>query len=528
MASMLIMQVGLEAQGASMAQLTEEAFGDFSILAVVSIFSQLGSIVGQSLSSVVIGKLGKVRTYFIGHTLRAVSIGAMVYLLGAGLMPLTLMYVFYAVNGIVTGITLTADGTLRKIMIGSKGGAQEKFQLWWQFLAEIIGVYAPMYFGALVATAGASVVTAIFPALILTALFFVFATRNMPKEMSQSGPAGGLRAAMKGIAPLLRESAANLLPAIKNGVRSMISSPRALLKSAADWIKSSSLYQGAKDIMTTRIRRYAFLGATMFGVQNVLLYRLWAPGYAKLTAGAAGMSASAGNIVGFFSMGGLFLAVILTFLPMLIAGIMRLFRGAKPKQVLLGAERAADEAKRRRSVIRWAAMGIPALIGLAAFMIPVTTLSAFVALPAWFTANAAGAYLAGMQIQHLGMILFGFFQVAASIKLNALFMDSLPDPNEYDSKPGDSDEKKRADAAKKKEAEVKVQNALSAQGSMMTALTIVAMLAMKPAFSNIPAANPFASAFWYLGALAVAIAMILVGLYRAPAIEHADSPTPRS
>ncbi|MEK7382212.1 MAG: hypothetical protein AAB262_02890, partial [Elusimicrobiota bacterium] len=414
--------------------------------------------------------------------------------------------------------------TLRKIMIGSKGGAQEKFQLWWQFLAEIIGVYAPMKFGALVATAGASMVTAIFPALILAALFFVFATRNMPKELSQAnGPTGGLREVVKGIAPFLHELAAGLFPSIKDGVRSVIRSPKASLKSVGDWIKSSSIYQGAKYVMTTPLLRYSFLGMTMFGMQNMLLYQLWAPGYAKLTAGTTGMSAAAGDIVGFFSMGGLFLAFILTLLPMLISRVVLLFRGREPKKVLLGTERAADEAKRRRSVILWSALGIPALIGLTVFTLPVTTLGAFVALPAWFTANAALAYLAGMQIQHLGMILFGFFQVAASIKLAALFMDSLPDPNEYDSKPGDSEAKQKEDAAKKKEVEVQVQNALSSQGATVTAFTILAMLAMKPAFSNIPAVNPFAGAYWYLGALAVVIAMILVGLFRAPAIKHADA-----
>jgi hypothetical protein len=65
------------------------------------------------------------------------------------------------------------------------------------------------------------------------------------------------------------------------------------------------------------------------------------------------------------------------------------------------------------------------------------------------------------------LVPFGFFQVAASIKLNSYFAEKLP-----------------ADAGK-------VQKALAFSGSAMTALSIVLMLALKPLFGDIGGFNPF-------------------------------------
>ena len=126
---MLVMQLGLEAQGASMAQLTENAFGDFSILAQVTIFASIGSMVGQQLAHFFSEKFGLTKTFYGAHALRAISLGAMVFLLGTGMMPLPLMFVFYALNGIFTGVAVTAEGTLRKVILAEQRVSQSKFRL---------------------------------------------------------------------------------------------------------------------------------------------------------------------------------------------------------------------------------------------------------------------------------------------------------------------------------------------------------------------------------------------------------------
>ena len=182
---MLVMQLGLEAQGASMAQLTENAFGDFSILAQVTIFASIGSMVGQQLAHFFSEKFGLTKTFYGAHALRAISLGAMVFLLGTGMMPLPLMFVFYALNGIVTGVAVTAEGTLRKFILAEQGVSQQKFRTWWQLLAEIVAVPAPMILGALVVTLGAGWITALYPATILLGLMLFMMLKVIPWKAAQ-------------------------------------------------------------------------------------------------------------------------------------------------------------------------------------------------------------------------------------------------------------------------------------------------------------------------------------------------------
>jgi hypothetical protein len=80
------------------------------------------------------------------------------------------------------------------------------------------------------------------------------------------------------------------------------------------------------------------------------------------------------------------------------------------------------------------------------------------------------------------LVPFGFFQVAASIKLNSYYQEKLPQDGGQ------------------------VQKALAFSGSVMTALSIVTMLALRPLFSSVDVFNPFP---W----LAVALAPIAVGLF---------------
>jgi hypothetical protein len=72
------------------------------------------------------------------------------------------------------------------------------------------------------------------------------------------------------------------------------------------------------------------------------------------------------------------------------------------------------------------------------------------------------------------LIPFGFFQVAGSIMANSYYQEKLP------------------------EDPVKGQNAQAFSGSVMMALSIVAMLALRPLFSAVDVFNPFP---WMAGAL---------------------------
>lgn len=446
---LLTMQVGLEAEGAAGAQLVENAFGNFAILAQVSIFFRIGSMIGQQLAPPAISKLGLAKTYYVAHFLRAASIAGMIFLLGSGLMPLSLMYVFYAVNGLMTGVAATADGTIRKILIGTAPGSQEKFRTIWQLTAEVIGVIAPIAFSALVVSMGPTMVTAIYPATIVLALLLLIAKKVLPAEaIAKLGEKTGFTQTVGDISSGLKNA---LFDVVRLPARAVVR-PAASLRGLKDWLKGSSLYKGFQLVWNTPALRYSFLGAATFDVMNVFLYKFFAPGYGKLIAGAAGMSPIAGMVVGLFSLGGLITAVV--------------FLAMQRKLKALASDGEAAEAQ-KRSVLRWTMLGVPAMLLLSTFALSLPTLGAVVALPAFL--SWAGA----LTVPSAAMIVFGFFQVAASIKLNAFFIDSLPDP--------------KADPANKD----KVQQAIAFEGSAVTAISILGMLAMKPMFSDLAAFNPF-------------------------------------
>jgi len=449
---MLAMQVGLEAQGVAMPQLTENAFKDFTLLPLVTVFASIGSMIGQPMSKFFTEHLGLSKTFYAAHALRALSLGAMVVLFGTGMMSMPLMMGFYLLNGVVTGIAGTAEGTLRKLILAEKGVSMQSFRTWWQLLAESLAVPAPIFFGALVhslGAIGAPAVTALYPVTILLGLILAYVLRVYPMKDMKKADAAAARAAA---APTPDAPA----PAPKRGVW------RAIKGTAAKIF--SNMEEGKNYVMSIPYLKFSLMTAAAFDLFNVIIYRLIAPGYGKMTGGAAGLSAVQGNLVGMFSLGGLLLSVV--FLTLESRAKARAKKNpATPEQA------AADE---RSSMLRWAMAGIPALALLA-------TMAFHWALPLaplmflgtnWMPSSVLAAAL----------IPFGFFQVAASIKLNSYFQEKLPQ---------DAD---------------KVQKALAFSGSVMTALSIVTMLTMRPLFSAVNVFNPFP---W----VAAALIPIAVGLF---------------
>lgn len=432
---MLIMQLGLEGQGAAMAQLTEDAFGDFSILAQVAIFASIGSMIGQQLSQFFSSRFGLTKTFYAAHIFRAVSLATMVFLLGTGHMALPLMFVFYALNGVVTGIAATAQGTLQKFLLAQQGVSQQKFRTWWQLLAEIVAVPAPMILGALVLSVGAGWITAIYPAAIVLALLLFMMLKVIPlssaKRIENMVADAGKAAATPAATQAPGAPKVGAWQKVKNAFKQIF----------------ANMEEGKDFVFKNAVLKYSLAGAVIFDLMNVLIYRLITPGYGKLVAGSAGMAAVQGNLVGMFSLGGLILAAVFLILE------------KRDKKKNAGKTEAELAAVERSSMLRWTMLGIPAL-GLLAVM-AFNLVLPFAPVMFMDINWVPGTVLA------LAMIPFGFMQVAASIKLNSYFQERLPSDSS------------------------KVQKALAFSGSAMTALSIVLMLALKPLFGDIAAFNPF-------------------------------------
>jgi hypothetical protein len=458
----LTMQVGLEAQGVAMPQLTENAFKDFTLLPLVTVFASIGSMIGQPMSKFFTERFGLAKTFYAAHALRALSLGTMVVLFGFGHMSMPLMMGFYLINGVVTGVAGTAEGTLKKLILSEKGVSMQSFRTWWQLLAETLAVPAPIFFGALVATLGAigaPMVTALYPVTILLGLLLAYILRVYPlKDVKKaSDQAAKTSAQAKEAEAKAKADAAPAAPApAKAGVWTSV-------KTAVSTI-FKNMEDGKNYVMSIPYLKYSLMAGVAFDLFNIMIYRLIAPGYGKMTGGAAGLSAVQGNMVGMFSLGGLLLSIVFITMENL----------AKKKAAATAQTPEAAKAAERSSLLRWTMAAIPATALLA-------TMAFHIALPLaplvflgtnWMPASVLAAAL----------VPFGFFQVAASIKANSYFQEMLPQ-----------------DAGK-------VQKALAFAGSVMTALSIVTMLAMRPLFSAVNVFNPFPY-------LALALIPIAIGLF---------------
>jgi hypothetical protein len=426
----LTMQIGTEAQNAAMPQLTENAFKDFTLLPLVSVFSAIGSMVGQPISKFFTERFGLAKTFYGAHTLRAISLGVMVGLFGAGAMSMPLMLGFYLLNGVVTGIAAPAEGTLQKLILAAKGVSQQSYRTWRQFLAECLAVPAPIFFGALVhrlGATGASKVTILYPVTVMLGLLMAYILRVYPLKDVKKASAQA-------------ETSAPAAPA-KTGAWSSF-------KAAAAKI-FKNMEEGKNYVMSVPYLKYSLAAASAFDIFNVLIYRLIAPGYGKMTGGSAGISAVQGSIVGMYSLGGLLLSVVFITTAFIV-------KKRAAKNPLTGAAAASAE---RASMLRWAMAGIPALALLA-------VMAVHIALPLAPLVFLGTNWMPGSLLA-AALIPFGFLEVAASIKLNSYFQERLP-----------------LDAGK-------VQKALAFSGSVITALSILMILAVRPLFSAVNVFNPF-------------------------------------
>ncbi len=458
----LTMQVGLEAQGVAMPQLTQNAFKDFTLLPLVTVFASIGSMVGQPMSKFFTERFGLAKTFYAAHALRALSLGGMVVLFGTGGMSMPLMMAFYLLNGVVTGVASTAEGTLKKLILTEKGVTMQSFRTWWQLLAESLAVPAPIFFGSLVHTlgaVGAPMVTALYPVTILLGLILAYILRVYPlKDVKKASDQAAQTSAQAKAADDAAKAAAPA-PAPAPAKAGIWKSVKATVTTIF-----RDMEEGKNYVMSIPYLKYSLIGAVSYDLFNIMIYRLITPAYGMLIGGASGLSVTAGNLVGMFSLGGLLLSVV--FITMENIAKKRAAKNPLTPEAAAAAERS--------SMLRWFMVGIPALALLA-------TMALHVALPL-APLVLLGTNWMPSSILAAALIPFGFFQVAASIKLNSYFQEKLPQ-----------------DAGK-------VQKALAFAGSVMTALSIVTMLAMRPLFSAVSVFNPFP---W----LAAALVPIAVGLF---------------
>ncbi len=524
LSGLLIIQFGLEAQGVALAQLTHEAFGDFTVLATALLFSQGGSMIGQARSSEAIARFGRRNTFLVGNLIRGLTIAAILGLLSLHAMPMWGMFGLYLMNGVVTGIVATADQSLRKNIIGVQHLLQ--FKLTWQLLAEIIGTYAPMILGRQVTIWGASAITAIYPVALIGAMAYLWAVRILPKDAAKPATEAAEAVVrkpwlgLKGLFKKISDGAVAAWTSVSDTVRH----PRAAAARLFASVKASALGQGAAYVWKTPLLRFAFLGAAMFDVQNIIIYRMFAPGAAQLQYGAAHMSQEAGNMVGMYSSGGLYLALALTFLPLAFSFGMRLWRRFVTKKAVVEekkdytfADREKDLKKAYRSTMFWAVLGVPAVFLLATFALPASTLGAAFALPAWFTATWIGAKIASLTVIQAALVPYGFLQVGASVKLNNLFQVSLPDSKLY---PKDSKERQISDDLNDK--------AFAFEGFSMTALSMLLIFSLRPLFSHLATFNPFPYIAWSLIPAVAVLAFVVIGLMRSklPPADPIGHPSP--
>src|SRR6185312_11110512 len=216
---------------------------------------------------------------------------------GTGMMSMPLMMAFYFMNGIVTGVAATAEGTLKKLILTEKGVSMQSFRTWWQLLAESLAVPAPIIFGGLVATLGAMgapLVTAVYPVTILLGLILAYILHVYPlkdvKKASDQAAAQAKASPAPETAPAPAPAPAPETAKAKTGVWNGI-------KSAAAKI-FGNMEDGKNYVMSIPYLKYSLMAAVAFDLFNILIYRLIAPGYGKMTGGAAGLSAVQGNIVG--------------------------------------------------------------------------------------------------------------------------------------------------------------------------------------------------------------------------------------
>ncbi|MBI3298316.1 MAG: hypothetical protein HYZ75_09145 [Elusimicrobia bacterium] len=461
-AALVVAQVGVEALGSAMPTLVQTTFGDFTAVAQLAIFSSVASIIGRQFGPMVVRRFGLKTSYLSASALRLVSISTLAALLATGNMTLPLMMAFYSLNGLLSGISLTAMESIAAAVAGKDQARIERFWAWEQTILEIVGIAGPIATGAIVASFGFLPALIAFPVTMAISLAIVLTTLKLPKLEPEALEKGAAQSATtKGF-----------------------------------WGK---VFYGAQLVWGTPVLRYSFLGFTAFMMLNPFLYTMLGPAYGIALLGPENAQAATsviGWLTGLFSLGGL------------LGGFMMMWE--QKRTAAAKAERRAEhEAKSgklsdeawaelarpwenevlRKSMLRWMLWGTVGLAGIAAMALPVPMLGTFLQLP------AALSWLGSLTLPALTLIPFGLAQVVAVLKLRSYFQSQVPDPAKN------------------------MPDAMGFFGSASLAVTTSGLLALKWLFQSFTGLTPFV----YIAAALLPLAAVY--LFLRWRLDHLSKPS---
>ncbi|MEE8424955.1 MAG: hypothetical protein V3S11_03955, partial [Elusimicrobiota bacterium] len=136
-------------------------------------------------------KLGLKRTFLTAEIGRAISLGVLVILLITGQATLPMYFAISTINGFFTGMTLTAEHSIPRVILGSNQRLLEKFYGWYQWTLEFAGIGAPLVAGYIISQTGSFAWTlGAYPFILAVAILFFALMMNHPK-LSKPGAGGG-------------------------------------------------------------------------------------------------------------------------------------------------------------------------------------------------------------------------------------------------------------------------------------------------------------------------------------------------
>lgn len=365
--ALLVMQIGVEALGASMPTLVQKAFGDFTVVAQLGIFSSVASITGRQIGPILVKKYGLRKVYLDSEILRLISISTLCALLATGTMTLPLMMGMYCINGMLGGVALTAESSIPPALIGSDQKKLERFWTVEQTLLETIGVTGPIVTGMVVASMG------FLPALIAYPISFAIAIAIMLKTLRIPQKVEAMRIA--DLAKAQAEGKTSFGNAFKEFFR--------------------KVGHGAKLVWKNPALKYPFLGYTAYMALNPFLYSMLAPAYALRLVGSPEHATSvSGWLTGLYSLGGL------------LGGLVMMWESKKLEKTKPTAEQ--EEAQLRKSMLTWMKWGTLGLLAIGTLAFPSPMFLGTLTLPA------------------LALIPFGIAQVITTIKLKSYFQAKAP------------------------------------------------------------------------------------------------------
>ena len=430
--SLVVAQVGVEALYAAMPTLVQKTFGDFTAVAQLTIFSSIASIVSRQIGPLVVKRFGLKKAYLGANIASLISYSLMAGLLATGNMALPLMGVFYAVNGFLGGISLTAMESIPPALVGQSPAKLEKFWTWEQTILEIIGITGPIVTGAVVAAYGFLPALAAYPITMAAALGIVFMTLRLPKtEAAAQAPAAS-------------------------------AAPR-----RSFWAKVA---HGAKLVWKNPALRYSFIAFSVYSMLNPFLYTIMGPAFGLRLLGEANAQAATsviGWLTGFYSLGGLLGGF--TMMAAQKRTDRRKVGMRKEYEAKNGPISDEDWAKQiapweneglRKSMLTWMLLGTAGLAGIASLAFPLPMLGALVALPGWLS------WAGSLTVQALALIPFGIAQVVSMLKLRSFFQSRVPDAKD-------------------------MPDAMGFLGSASLAISTAGLLALKALFQNVTGFMPF-------------------------------------